>query len=84
VLGVEPMISDTSFAGDVVGSIPAPAMQNMCPKHWQLKIRQNVLHLFFEELKNIGNRVAWFLSELCKAEKGVSKDKRKPASDRAR
>jgi hypothetical protein len=31
---------------------------------------------FFEELKNIENRVAWFLAELCKAEKGVQKDKR--------
>jgi hypothetical protein len=30
----------------------------------------------FEELKNIENRVAWFLAELCKAEKGVQKDKR--------
>jgi hypothetical protein len=30
----------------------------------------------FEELKNTGNRVAWFLAELCKAEKGVQKDKR--------
>jgi hypothetical protein len=26
-------------------------------------------------LKNIENRVAWFLAELCKAEKGVQKDK---------
>ncbi len=30
--------------------------------------------LFFEELKNIENRVAWFLAEVCKAEKGVQKD----------
>jgi hypothetical protein len=30
----------------------------------------------FEELKNIENRVAWFLAELCKAKKGVQKDKR--------
>jgi hypothetical protein len=30
---------------------------------------------FLEELKNIENRVAWFLAELCKAEKGVPKDK---------
>jgi hypothetical protein len=28
---------------------------------------------FFEELKNIENRVAWFLEELCKAKKGVQK-----------
>jgi hypothetical protein len=26
-----------------------------------------------EELKNIENRVAWFLEELCKAKKGVQK-----------
>jgi hypothetical protein len=31
---------------------------------------------FFEDLKNVENRVAWFLAELCKAEKGVQKDKR--------
>jgi hypothetical protein len=31
---------------------------------------------FFEELKNIENRVAWFLTELCNAETGVQKDKR--------
>jgi hypothetical protein len=35
--------------------------------------QQNVLQ-FFEELKNIENRVAWFLAELCKAEKGVQKN----------
>jgi hypothetical protein len=29
-----------------------------------------------EELKNIENRVAWFLAELCKAEKGMRKEKR--------
>jgi hypothetical protein len=37
--------------------------------------QQNDLH-FFEELKNIENRVAWFLAELRKAEKGMQKDKR--------
>jgi hypothetical protein len=26
---------------------------------------------FFEELKNIENRVAWFLAELCEAKKGL-------------
>ncbi len=30
---------------------------------------------FFEELKNVENRVAWLLAELCKAEKSVQKDK---------
>jgi hypothetical protein len=37
------------------------------------KHAQNVFH-FFEELKNIENRVAWFLAELSKTEKGA-KDK---------
>jgi hypothetical protein len=36
----------------------------------------------FEELKNIGNRVAWFLAELCKAER-CTKRQAKPALDRA-
>jgi hypothetical protein len=30
---------------------------------------------FFEELKNIENRVAWFLAEVCKAKNSVQKDK---------
>jgi hypothetical protein len=68
------MVGPTSIAGAVGGSIPAPAMQNMCPKHLAIENRQNVLHCFFEELKNIENRVAWFLPELCKAENGVPKD----------
>jgi hypothetical protein len=41
-----------------------------------------MLFTFFEELKNIENRVAWFLAELCKAEKGA-KRQGKPAMDRA-
>jgi hypothetical protein len=40
-----------------------------------MKTSKNVLH-FLEELKNIENRVAWFLAELCKTQKGVQKDKR--------
>jgi hypothetical protein len=39
-------------------------------------MREEPVHHPFEELKNIENRVAWFLAELCKAEKGVQKDKR--------
>jgi hypothetical protein len=35
-----------------------------------------MLFYVFEELKNIENRVAWFLAELCNPEKGVQKDKR--------
>jgi hypothetical protein len=37
--------------------------------------RTGTVH-FFEELKNIENRGAWFLAELYKAEKGVRKYKR--------
>jgi hypothetical protein len=58
-----------------VGSTPAPAMQNLCIEHLAMKNQQDFLR-FFEELKNISNRVAWFAAELCKAEKGVAKDKR--------
>jgi hypothetical protein len=55
-------------------SIPSPEMlQNMFPEHWQWK-NNRMFFTFFEELKNIENRVAWFLAELCKAEKGVQKD----------
>jgi len=53
-----------------VSSIRAPALRNIGNEG-----QQNDLHFFFEELKNIENRVAWFLSELCKAEKHVQKDK---------
>jgi len=44
------------------------------PEHSQWK-NNRMFFTFFEELKNIENRVAWFLAELCKAEKGVQKDK---------
>jgi hypothetical protein len=49
----------------------------MCPDHWQRRTTE-IVHssVVFEELKNIENWVAWFLAELCKAEKGVQKDKR--------
>jgi hypothetical protein len=30
-----PMVSSTSPTGVVGGPVRAPAMQNMCPKHWQ-------------------------------------------------
>ncbi len=39
-----------------------------------MKTSKNVLHIL-EEPKDIENRVAWFLAELCKAQKGVQKDK---------
>jgi hypothetical protein len=45
-------------------------------KHWNWRTTERPSG-FFEELKNIENQVAWFLAELCKAQKkGVQKDKR--------
>jgi hypothetical protein len=41
-----------------VRSIRAPALQNIGNEG-----QQNDLHFFFEELKNIENRVVWFLAE---------------------
>jgi hypothetical protein len=38
--------------------------------------QERAFFICFEEPKNIENRVALFLAELCKAEKGVQKDKR--------
>jgi len=56
-------------------SIPSPEMlQNIFPEYWQWK-NNRMFFTFFEELKNIENRVAWFLAELCKAKKGVQKGK---------
>jgi hypothetical protein len=53
-------------------------MQDFCaPRTLEMNsMREEPVHHPFEELKNIENRVAWFLAELCKAEKGVQKDKR--------
>jgi hypothetical protein len=48
----------------------------MCPEQLATKKNSMLTVVIFEELKNIENRVAWFLAELCKAEKGVQKDKR--------
>jgi hypothetical protein len=39
-------------------------------------MNNRLLITFFEELKNIENRVAWFLAELSNAKKCVQKDKR--------
>jgi hypothetical protein len=36
---------------------------------------RKMFFIFFEELKNIENWAACFLAELCKAGKGVQKDK---------
>jgi hypothetical protein len=43
---------------------------------------QNVYFTSFEELKNMENWVAWFLAELCKAER-CAKRQAKPALDKA-
>jgi hypothetical protein len=56
-------------------SIPLPEMlQNIFLERWQWK--NNIMFFTsFEDLKNMENQVAWFLAKLCKAEKGVQKDK---------
>jgi len=70
-----PVVSATFPAGEVLGSIPAPWCKTFGLKFAQNfgneEHAQNVLHFFFEELKKIENRVAWFLAELCKAKKGL-------------
>ncbi len=72
-----PVLRIRVLAGwEVVGSIPAPASLFMCPEQLATKKNSMLTVVIFEELKNIENRVAWFLAELCKAEKGVQKDKR--------
>jgi hypothetical protein len=50
-------------------------MQDVRTEHWQQRKCTECSSLFFEELKNIENRDAWFLAELCKVKKGVEKDK---------
>jgi len=56
----------------------------MCPEHCGNEDQQEERSSFLEEVKNIENRVAWFLAELCKGEKGMQKDKRnKCRTDRA-
>jgi hypothetical protein len=52
------------------------------PEHWCNFCEGQ--HNFFASWKNIENRVAWFLAELCKAERGVQKRQAKPAPGRAR
>jgi hypothetical protein len=59
--------------------MPAPVMQckqDICAqKIGHLKTKQRMFISFWKNF-NIENRVAWFLAELCKAKKGVQKDKR--------
>jgi inosine/xanthosine triphosphate pyrophosphatase family protein len=54
---------------------PGPRCKTFAQNIGNKENAQNVLHFYFEELKNIENRDAWFLAELCKATKGVQKDK---------
>jgi hypothetical protein len=58
-----------SLCCDARNSRKTLATKNMHKMHFE----------FFEELKNIENRVAWFLAKLCEAKKGV----RKPMLNRA-
>jgi len=53
------------------GSFPAPVIP-IGLEHLALKNNK----MFFSLFKSIQNQVACFLAELCKAEKGVQKDKR--------
>jgi hypothetical protein len=61
--------------GRFPGSNPAGRFQDDHAEIGNKEHRQNIL-CFLEELMNIENRVAWFLAELCKAEKGVQEDMR--------
>jgi hypothetical protein len=63
-------------ASEVMGSISAPIMQKIMALYIGDKKQHRIVFIFFEELKNIEKWVAWFLTKLCKAEKGVQKDKR--------
>jgi hypothetical protein len=70
-----------SPAGEGRGvSIPALAMRKYLSRILAIK---GSFFTFFEELKNIENRVAWFLAELCKAKKKCAKRQGKPAPNRA-
>jgi hypothetical protein len=69
------VVTAENFAGEVSGFNPAGRFQDDHAEIGNKEHRQNIL-CFFEELMNIENRVAWFLADLCKAEKGVQKDMR--------
>jgi hypothetical protein len=64
-----------TLQGRFPGSNPAGRFQVDHAEIGNIEHRQNIL-CFFEELMNIENRVAWFLAELCKAEKGVQEEMR--------
>ncbi len=48
-------------------------MQDVHTEHWQQRKCKECSSLFFYEVKNIENRDAWFLAELCKVKKGMEK-----------
>jgi hypothetical protein len=56
-----------------VKHIPVPRCKTLAQNIGNKENSQNVLHSFFEELKNIENRYPWFLAELCKAKKKMYK-----------
>jgi hypothetical protein len=69
------MVSATSSARKVAGSTSGLQFKT-CARNIGNEENSRELSSSFEELKNTGNRVAWFLAELCKAEKGVQNNKR--------
>jgi len=65
VLGGVPVITTTSSAGEVCGFNFCACTAGHCPRTLISKEQQNVLFFSpFEELKNIENRVAWFLAKV--------------------
>ncbi len=78
-----PMVSSASPAGVVVvGPVPAPAMQNMCPKHWQWRsAERSSLFWRTEEHWKPGCMVS---CRTAQGRKRYAKRQAKPAPDRAR
>ncbi len=71
-----PVISTTIHSGQGVSSIPEPVKQNIKCRTMALMNDRIFCTFIVWRMKNIEIRVAWFLAELCKAEKGMQKDKR--------
>jgi len=67
-----PVFSATFPVWEVVGSLLELWCKTFVQNVGNEERAHNVLHFF---LKNIETQVAWFLAELCKAEKRVQKDK---------
>jgi hypothetical protein len=67
-------VANTMFPAEEVARFQYLRWQ--CGKHLSIILAiKGSFFTFFEELKNIENRVAWFLGELCKAKNSVQKDK---------